>query len=118
MKWQIPYAGETYEFDDVRMTASEARLQKRITGGLSPNAAEKARLEQLDGDAWLAALVIARVRIGLTTEDAADIDLDELDLMLIPGATQAAVDAAAETKPAKARTRKAATPPAEEPATT
>lgn len=116
MKWFIPYAGETYEFDDARMTASEARLQKRLTDGLSPNAAERARLEQLDGDAWLAALVIARLRLGLSTEDAADIDLDEFDLMLIPGATQAAAVADAEAKPAKPRGRKAAAAPAEDPA--
>lgn len=116
MRWRIPYAGEIYEFDDSRLTRAESILQKRLTGGLSPVATERARLDQLDDDAWLAALVIARRRIGLSDEAAEDINDDEFDVLAIPVATQAAV--AAETKPAKARTRKAATPPAEEPATT
>ncbi|MBW0088230.1 hypothetical protein I4I73_03245 [Pseudonocardia sp. KRD-184] len=116
MKWKIPYAGEVYEFDDARLTATEARLQKRLTAGLSPNAAERARLDDLDGDAWIAALVIARTRIGMSTEDAAKLDLDEFDLMSILSATRAAD--ASDAKPAKTRTRKtaAAPAPAEEPA--
>lgn len=107
MKWQIPYAGETYEFDDVRLTASEARLQKRLTDGMTPVAAENARA-QLDPDAWVAALAIARRRIGLDAEAAVDIDGDELDLMAAASATSGNGD---EDKP-KPRRRKAPEAPA------
>ncbi|QJY46652.1 hypothetical protein [Pseudonocardia broussonetiae] len=80
MKWLIPYAGETFTFDDERLSASEARLQKRITVGMAPFVAERAR-EQMDPDAWVAALVIGRLRSGLDAIAAADIDADEVDLM-------------------------------------
>lgn len=89
MKWQIPYAGETYVMDDARLTASEARLQKRITDGLRPAAADVAR-QEMDPDAWVAALVIARRRIGLEVGDALDVDADEIDLMACMEATVAA----------------------------
>lgn len=79
MKWQIPYAGEVYEFDDMRLTGSEARLQKRITGGLTPAEAEEKRLQR-DEEAWLAALAIARRRIGMSADDAVDVDMDLLEL--------------------------------------
>ncbi len=92
MKWQIPYGGTTYEFDDGHLTAGEARLQKRLTDGSMPSDADVARAK-MDGDAWIAALVIARRRTGL--EQAADIDEDAFVLSDIITATQAAMTAAA-----------------------
>lgn len=92
MKWQIPYRGETYVFDDARLTASEARLQKRITDGMSPMTAEQAR-GLMDPDAWVAALVIARRRSGLDADAALDIDADEVDLMACMHATRVAGEA-------------------------
>lgn len=111
MKWTTEYAGETYTFDDARLTASEARLQKRITDGLSPAAAERARFE-LDPDAWVAALVIGRRRIGLDVAAALDVDADEIDLMECMAATAKAnqPEAETETKP-RARSRKSAAAP-------
>lgn len=123
MKWTTLYAGERYTFDDERLTASEARLQKRITDGMSPVAAERARFE-LDPDAWTAALVIGRRRIGLDPAAAMDVDADEIDLMACMAATTNAMQpeqpepaAKPATKP-RARSRKAAEPelePAAEP---
>lgn len=113
MKWQIPYAGTTWVLDDSRFTASEARLQKRLTGGWSLTEAENKRLE-LDGDAWIAALAIARRRTGMSADEAIEIDLDELDLMPIMKATEDAARAdqaaAAEAKPARKDRRTVATP--------
>lgn len=86
MKWLTEYAGETYIFDDARLMASEARLQKRITAGMSPAAAERARFE-LDPDAWISALVIGRRRSGLDEVAAADVDADKFDLMACMAAT-------------------------------
>ncbi|WP_103381942.1 hypothetical protein [Pseudonocardia dioxanivorans] len=88
MKWQIPYDGRTWEFDDARVTASEARLQKQLTGGLSPTAADAARLG-LDPDAWIAALVIARRRAGLEPEEATAVDDARFELGAISDATNA-----------------------------
>lgn len=109
MKWTTLYAGERYTFDDERLTASEARLQKRITDGMSPVAAERARFE-LDPDAWLAALVIGRRRIGLDVAAAMDVDAEEIDLMACMAATTNAMQPEPEEAPAKprARSRKAA----------
>lgn len=98
MKWQIPYGGRTWELDDSRITASEARLQKRLTGGLSPVAADAARTE-LDPDAWFAGLAIARKRTGLAIEEAVAIDDEQLNLGDILDTTTAAY--AAEAKAAK-----------------
>lgn len=111
MKWTTEYAGETYTFDDLRLTASEARLQKRITDGMSPAGAERARFE-LDPDAWVAALVIGRRRIGLDVAAALDVDADEIDLMACMAATNKAnqPEAEAEAKP-RTRSRKAAATP-------
>jgi predicted nucleic acid-binding protein len=92
VKWHIPYAGEVLVFDDGRITASEARLQKRITGGMSVIEAENKRLE-LDPDAWIAALAIARRRGGVTADEAVDIDLDQLELVQIMDRTREAVTA-------------------------
>lgn len=80
MKWLISYAGETWTFDDARLTAAEARLQKRITDGMLPMQAEQAR-GLMDPDAWVSALVIARRRTGLDANAALDIDADEVDVM-------------------------------------
>lgn len=82
MKWQIPYQGRTWEFDDSRLTFSEARMQKRITAGLTPTAADRARHE-LDPEALIAALVIARKRAGLPVEEAALIDSDIDDELIV-----------------------------------
>lgn len=111
MKWTTLYAGERYTFDDERLTAAEARLQKRITDGMSPVAAERARFE-LDPDAWLAALVIGRRRIGLDVAAAMDVDAEEIDLMACMAATTNAMQPEQADAPAKprARSRKAATP--------
>jgi hypothetical protein len=120
VKWLIPYAGETYTFDDEHISVSEARVQKAITDGMRPSAAEEAR-QEMDPDAWVAALVIARRRIGMEPADALDINVDEVDLMACMAATRAAGHAElAELKAAKAkvdapakpraRSRKAATP--------
>lgn|GEM_PF-5833055 len=88
----IPYQGRDWVFDDSRITASEARIQKRITSGNTPSVAGGARFE-LDPDAFVAALVIARKRAGLELADAFNIDDDELDLTAIIEATEAAVKA-------------------------
>jgi hypothetical protein len=93
VKWQIPYDGRTWEFDDGRITASEARTQKRLTDGLMPTAADSARLA-LDPDAWVAALVIARRRAGLSAEDAVAVDDAQLELSAITDATKAFYEAA------------------------
>lgn len=82
MKWQIPYNGRDWEFDDQRLTLTEASLQKRLAGGGTPADIEERRLGR-DGDAWLAALVIARRRAGLSPEEALDVDGDRFDLMRI-----------------------------------
>lgn len=63
MKWHIPYDGREWIFDDSRVTASEARLQKRVTGGLAPAEADQRR-NVLDDDAWTAGLLIAMRREG------------------------------------------------------
>lgn len=86
-KWLIPYGDRTWEFDDTRLTASESRLHKALTGGLSPLAGERARFE-LDGDAWVAALVIARRRTGMSADDASRVDADEVDLTAALRATR------------------------------
>lgn len=80
MKWLIPYADKVWTFDDSRLTASEARVQKRITEGMLPAQADQARM-QLDPEAWVSALVIARRRTGLAPDVALDVDADEVDLM-------------------------------------
>ena len=90
MKWAIPYGGELWEFDDTRMTASEARLQKRITEGMTPTQATRARFE-LDPDVFVAALVIARRRAGLELDEALAIDDEALDLTAIADATEQVV---------------------------
>lgn len=116
-KWQIPYQGTVYVFDDASITASEARLQKRMTRdplagtpGLTPAEADEKR-EQLDPEPWVAALAIARRRAGLATEVAVDINGDDLDLMDILTRTRLMyegllaarrAEAAAESAPATA----------------
>lgn len=80
MKWLIPYAGKVWTYDDSKLTAAEARVQKRITNGQLPAQADQARM-QLDPEAWVAALVIARRRAGLTADVALDVDADDVDLM-------------------------------------
>lgn len=90
MKWQIPYAGDVLVFDDDHITASEARLQKRLTGGMAVTEAENKRM-QLDPDAWVAALAIARRRGGMEADEAVDIDLDQLELLAIMERTREAV---------------------------
>lgn len=92
MKWIIPYQGRNWVFDDARITASEARLQKRITGGATPAAAGGQRFE-LDPDVFVAALAIARKRAGLELAEAISIDDDELDLTAIVEATEEAIKA-------------------------
>lgn len=89
MKWILPYQGRDWVFDDSRLTAGEARLQKRLCGGSTPSAAGTARFE-LDPDALVAALVIARKRAGLPIEEAVSIDDDELDLTAVAEATEKA----------------------------
>jgi hypothetical protein len=90
MRWTIPYDDTDYEFDDGRFTASEARLQKRLTDGMNVVQAETAR-NGLDPDAWIAALVVARRRTGMTADVAADIDLDAFELVKIAEATKRSV---------------------------
>jgi hypothetical protein len=92
MKWQIPYEGKTWEFDDERLTASEARIQKRLTDGMTPVRAEAARMEG-DPDVLIAALVIARVRAGVDREEALVVNDELVDLVAITDATNAALDA-------------------------
>jgi len=89
MKWLVPYQGTTWTFDDERITASEARLQKRITDGLLPAQAEQARA-QMDPDSWVAALVIARRRSGLSVDEALRVDADDIELMACMRATNEA----------------------------
>jgi hypothetical protein len=89
----LPYQGRDWEFDDSRLTAAEARLQKRLCGGSSPSIAGASRFE-LDPDAVVAALVIARKRAGLPLEEAASIDDDALDLTAVAEATEKAAKAA------------------------
>jgi hypothetical protein len=93
MRWILPYQGRYWEFDDSRLTAAEARLQKRLTGGSTPSVAGASRFE-LDPDAVVAALVIARRRAGLSVEEAVSIDDELLDLTAVAEATEAAVKAA------------------------
>lgn len=89
IKWRIPYQGKTWVFDEARLTGSEARLQKQLTGGLTPNAADAARLER-DGDAFTAALAIARKRDGVPVAEAVMVDPDGFDVNDIVRATEAA----------------------------
>jgi len=92
MIWLIPYKGTTYKYDDARVNASEARLAKRISGGLAPVELERRRW-LLDPDAWLAALAVAMRRAGSdATSD--EIDLDELVLTDIVDTSTAAARAA------------------------
>jgi hypothetical protein len=79
VKLYVPYQGREYVFDDSRLTHSEARLQKRVTGGMTPIAAEEAR-QGLDPDAWLAVLLIGMRRAGQET-DPDEINGDDLDIM-------------------------------------
>lgn len=92
MKWLMEYAGKVWTYDDSRLTASEARVQKRITDGLLPAQADQARM-QLDPEAWVSALVIARRRSGLAPDVALDVDADELDLMDAIALTSADLEA-------------------------
>jgi hypothetical protein len=96
LKWQLPYQGRTYEFDDARLTAAEARLQKRLCGGATPTQASASRFE-LDPDALVAALVIARKREGLPLDEALSVDDEALDLAAVGEATEAAMKAAVPT---------------------
>lgn len=85
MKWHIPYQGREWVFDDSRITASEARLQKRVTAGLAGSnglapAEADARRNVLDPDAWIAGLLIAMRREGEEDLRAERIDLDEFVL--------------------------------------
>lgn len=98
MKWQIPYAGKTWEFDDSRITASEARLQKRLCGGATPSVANASRFE-LDPDAIVAGLAIARRRAGLPVDEAIVIDDEELDLTAVMDATAEAAKGATTPTP-------------------
>ncbi|AEA27926.1 hypothetical protein Psed_5799 [Pseudonocardia dioxanivorans CB1190] len=100
MKWQIPYGDRTWEFDDYRITASEARLQKRITAGLTPTAADTAR-EEMDPDAWVAALAIARRRAGLPLDEAIAIDDERFELGDILDTTTSVLQARAAEVAAK-----------------
>jgi len=108
MKWLIPYAGKVWTYDDSKLTASEARVQKRITDGQLPAQADQARM-QLDPEAWVAALVIARRRAGLAADVALDVDADEVDLMDAMELT---------TKDLQAQAAEAKAEPEPEPATT
>jgi hypothetical protein len=103
VKWQIPYAGDVLVFDDDRITASEARLQKRLTGGMAVTEAENKRME-LDPDAWIAALAIARRRTGMNADEAVDIDLDQLELLQIMDRTREVVIAEREAAASHAET--------------
>jgi hypothetical protein len=89
VRWRIPYDGREGDFEDTRMTAGEAALQKRLTGGATPTAADALR-EELDPDAWVAALTIARRRAGLDEHEATDLDLDRFDLDATGPATRRA----------------------------
>lgn len=86
MKWHIPYEGREWVFDDSRITASEARLQKRVTAGLAPGsnglapAEADARRNVLDPDAWIAGLLIAMRREGEEDLRPERIDLDDFVL--------------------------------------
>jgi hypothetical protein len=84
----LPYEGTEFVFDDARMTASEARLQKNASGGMSPAEAERRRY-LLDPDAWVGALLIAMRRSGRADVKADDLDLDALELTAIVSATEA-----------------------------
>jgi hypothetical protein len=125
VKWYLPYGTgddvETFEFDDSRLTAAEARLQKRLTEGATPTKADALRLEG-DPDALTAALVIARRRAGLDDMTAVQVDADALDIVAVIEATfdaaKKAVKAAHdEPKPPRRtrRTAKAADEPITEP---
>lgn len=114
MKWILPYAGQDWVFDDSRITASEARLQKRLCGGATPSVAAASRFE-LDPDAIVAALVIARRRAGLPVDEAIVVDDDDLDLTAVADATAEAAkggtvaepaEPEADEEPAPKRTRK------------
>ena len=99
MKWYLPYGHgddvETFEFDDARLTAAEARIQKRITEGATPTRADQLRMEG-DPDALTAALVIARRRAGVPDLQAVQVDADALDIVAVIEATFAAAKNAAE----------------------
>ena len=101
MKWQTPYQGQTYEFDDSRLSASEARLQKRVTAGMSPVEAERARGD-LDPDAWIAALLIGMRRAGRDVDATTVIAADDVDLMAAARATRTTAQAARDTATAAA----------------
>lgn len=96
MKWQIRYQGRIWEFDDTKLSMPEARLQKRISGGMTPVAAERAR-QELDPDALSAALAIARKRAGLPLEEAIVVadDDEEIDVIKVAEGSVAAGLAAA-----------------------
>jgi hypothetical protein len=115
VKWQIPYQGRTWEYNDERITASEARLQKRLTGGLLPAQADRAR-QEMDPDAWVAALVIARRRSGMEPDEAAAVDADLVELMACMQATREAGEAELEELRARAgQESPAAADPVDEP---
>ena len=112
MKWVCPYQGTDWVFDDDRLTATEARIQKRLTEGMTPVQADQAR-QDADPDALVAALVIARRRAGLDPVEAAQVDPDEFDVVEALGSTleaaQEAMRAPREAKPAR-RARRAPKP--------
>lgn len=92
-KWIVPYGGRDWVLDDDRLTASETRLHKALTGGMTPDDGDRARLAR-DGDAWVAVLVLARQRTGMSREEAVRVEPDEVDAAAALVATAEAADRA------------------------
>lgn len=112
--WAIEHGGRDWLFDDQVLMYDDALLQKQVVGiigdGMEPTPSDIERLRLgRHHQAWLAALVIARMRTGLDREAAAQIDTAQFNLMGIravpsswvvgpdgkAGAPRAQVDAAA-----------------------
>lgn len=109
---ELTYKGETFDYDEHRrLTYTEAVLMKTICGGAEPARVRLMRMLD-DPEAWKATLFVAMRRAGQTVDAQTDFDGDAFEL---PG-SEVPVDAEAPL-PAdgpKARTRKAATPPAKD----
>lgn len=125
MKWICPYDGtDWYYNDDKAMTSYEGILALDISGGLYGDALVDA-LAAEHPKAWLAVLVVARKRSGLSADRARKVNADLLvphDCLLATAAEQQRVTAeatdedapAAEATAKPARPRRAKAAPAED----